>query len=77
MSVLVDWRCMPCPHHRSDEDRGIDRREFMKSALAIGGTSALAAAKARAHDDAPHGTPAPGTDDPDSLPDRQYAWTTS
>lgn len=74
MSVLVDWRCMPCPHHRSDEDRGIDRREFMKPALAIGGTSALAAAKARAHDDAPHGTPAPGTDDPDSLPDRQYAW---
>ncbi len=46
----------------------------MKSALAIGGTSALAAAKARAHEDAPHGEPAPGTGDPDSLPDRQYAW---
>lgn len=35
---------MPCPHHSvaSNKDRGIDRREFVKAAVAIGGASALA-----------------------------------
>ena len=72
---------MPCPRHSvtSDEDRGIDRREFMKTALAIGGTSALAAARVRAHGDGGedgdgHVNLPPGTDDPESLPNRQYAW---
>ena len=66
---------MPCPHRHSsnDEDSGIDRREFMKAAVAIGGASALATARARAHGDS-HDEPPGGTDDPDSLPDRQYAW---
>lgn len=65
---------MPCPHHSSasSADRGIDRREFMKAALAIGGSSASMAAKARAHGDG-HDQPAPGSDDQD-LPARQYAW---
>lgn len=65
---------MPCPHRRSsgDEDQGIDRRDFMKAAVAIGGVSALATAKARM-DDGPDGPPV-GTADHDSLPTRQYAW---
>lgn len=42
----------------------------MKAALAIGGTSALMAAKARAHND--HDQPTPGPND--DLPARQYAW---
>lgn len=69
---------MPCPHSRSaaDDDHGVDRREFMKAAVAIGGTSALSAARAHAHGDSDHDndTLPPGTDDFDSLPDRQYAW---
>lgn len=51
----------------------------MKAALAIGGTSALAAAQARAHgeggeDGDGHEAPPQGTDDHDSLSDRQYGW---
>lgn len=67
---------MPCPHHRSsdDEDHGVDRREFMKAALAIGGTSALASVQARAHGDGHDDAPPTGTDDTSSLPDRQYGW---
>ena len=66
---------MGCPVHRSSEDDegGVDRREFMKAALVIGGTGALAAAKARAGSG--DGKLAPsGTSDTSSLPDRQYAW---
>ncbi|MCT9095172.1 Tat pathway signal protein [Haloarchaeobius sp. HME9146] len=59
---------MPCPHSRStdDEDHGIERREFMKTALAIGGTSAMFAAKARGEPVLQGST--------EGLPERQYAW---
>lgn len=66
---------MPCPHSSGSDgtDDGIDRRDFMKAALAIGGPSALAAAEARAHGDS-HSGPSEGTDTPESLPERQFAW---
>jgi hypothetical protein len=48
--------------------RGIDRREFLKAALVIGGTGALSACVAREGEvDVPRG-------DPDALPERQFAW---
>ncbi|MBX0321807.1 Tat pathway signal protein [Halomicroarcula sp. F13] len=50
-------------------DRGISRREFAKSAVAIGGTAALAACLDRGAPDVPE-----GADDPASLPARQHAW---
>ncbi|GGN85518.1 DUF7405 family protein [Haloarcula pellucida] len=50
-------------------DRGISRREFAKSAVAIGGTAALAACLDRGTPDVPE-----GTDDIASLPARQHAW---
>jgi len=50
-------------------ERGISRREFAKSAVAIGGTAALAACLDRGS-----GTVPKGTDDPSSLPERQHAW---
>jgi hypothetical protein len=49
-------------------ERGISRREFAKSAVAIGGTAALAACLDRGAPEAPEGG------DPESLPDRQHAW---
>jgi hypothetical protein len=50
-------------------DRGISRREFGKSAVAIGGTAALAACLDRFDSpDIPEGT------DPASLPARQHEW---
>jgi hypothetical protein len=49
--------------------RGIDRRAFLKSAVAIGGASALAACLDRETDAIPR-----GTDDPSTLPRRQHAW---
>ena len=50
-------------------DRGISRREFAKSAVAIGGTAALAACLDRfGAPDVPEGT------DPATLPARQHAW---
>jgi hypothetical protein len=49
--------------------RGISRREFAKSAVAIGGTAALAACLDRFGDpDVPSGT------DPATLPNRQHEW---
>ncbi|GGM65238.1 hypothetical protein J2752_000325 [Halarchaeum rubridurum] len=50
-------------------DRGIERRAFVKSALAIGGASALAACLDRGGGDAdvPTGSP-------DARPERQHAW---
>ncbi len=66
-----------------DSSRGIDRREFVKAAVAIGGTSALSACldAERSTETGPatdEGTGAPsfptGTDDPAALPDRQHAW---
>ncbi len=50
--------------------RGISRREFAKSAVAIGGVSALAACLDRSSG----GTVPAGIDDPANLPDRQHAW---
>ncbi|GGL22830.1 Tat pathway signal protein [Halarchaeum grantii] len=48
--------------------RGIDRRAFVKSALAIGGASALSACLDRTDDtDVPQGSA-------ESLPERQHAW---
>ena len=50
-------------------DRGISRRDFAKSAVAIGGASALAACLDRfGSPDVPSGT------DPANLPARQHAW---
>jgi hypothetical protein len=48
----------------------IDRREFCKAAVAIGGTGALSACLDLGFDE-----PIPtGVEDPSSLPDRQHAW---
>ena len=52
------------------DERGIPRRAFLKSAVAIGGASALAACMER---ETEISVPS-GTDDPASLPDRQHAW---
>jgi len=50
-------------------NRGIDRRAFVKSALAIGGASALSACLDRSDDaDVPMGSPG-------AHPERQHAWT--
>lgn len=51
-------------------ERGISRRDFLKSAVAIGGTAALAACVDR------FGRPdvAQGPDDLSTLPSRQHAW---
>ncbi|WP_423751008.1 DUF7405 family protein [Salinirarus marinus] len=50
-------------------DRGIPRRAFLRSAVAIGGASALAACLDRESVDVPT-----GPDDLSTLPDRQHAW---
>ncbi|WP_435157647.1 DUF7405 family protein [Haladaptatus sp. DFWS20] len=54
----------------SDSTRGIPRREFMKAAVAIGGSAALSACLDRG------GMPdvEQGPDDLSSLPKRQHAW---
>ncbi|WP_435320146.1 DUF7405 family protein [Haloarchaeobius sp. TZWSO28] len=56
------------------DNRGIPRREFVKSAVAIGGTAALAACldRERSGDDA--AAIPTGTDDPTSLPRGQHSW---
>lgn len=51
------------------DSRGVSRRAFLKSAVAIGGASALAACMDREDADVPT-----GVDDPASLPERQHAW---
>jgi hypothetical protein len=62
--------CMPCSHANGNTDQmRIDRREFMKSAVAIGGLNALAAVNERTET-----SPPAGTDDVSSLPNRQFAW---
>ncbi|WP_114576600.1 Tat pathway signal protein [Saliphagus sp. LR7] len=48
---------------------GISRRAFVRSAVAIGGASALAACLDRASEDLPQ-----ASTDPDALPERQHAW---
>lgn len=49
--------------------RGIPRRQFVKSAVAIGGAAALSACLGRERPDLPT-----GPDDLSSLPTRQHAW---
>jgi len=51
------------------DSRGVSRRAFLKSAVAIGGASALAACMDREDADVPG-----GVDDPATLPERQHAW---
>ncbi|MCG1002592.1 MULTISPECIES: hypothetical protein [Halobacterium] len=51
------------------DSRGVSRRAFLKSAVAIGGASALAACVDREDAEIPA-----GIDDPASLPERQHAW---
>jgi hypothetical protein len=51
------------------ETRGVGRRAFLKSAVAIGGASALAACMDREDPSIPA-----GVEDPSSLPVRQHAW---
>ncbi|NHN43562.1 Tat pathway signal protein [Halorubellus sp. JP-L1] len=53
------------------DGRGLDRREFAKAAVAIGGASALSACLDRL----PGGREIPTGGDPSSLPDRQHAWS--
>ena len=49
--------------------RGVSRREFVKAAVAIGGSAALSACLGRENPDLPQ-----GPDDPSGLPRRQHAW---
>jgi len=51
------------------ENRGVSRRAFLQSAVAIGGASALAACMDREDVSVPA-----GVEDPGSLPSRQHAW---
>lgn len=51
------------------DERGVSRRAFIKSAVAIGGASALAACQEREDASVPT-----GTGDPSTLPERQHAW---
>lgn len=57
----------------AQRNRGIDRRTFVKAAVAIGGSAALSACMARV---GPPDLPQ-GTDDPSTLPERQHAWNGS
>ncbi|ADQ67556.1 hypothetical protein C499_18474 [Halogeometricum borinquense DSM 11551] len=50
-------------------ERGASRRTFLKSAVALGGATALSACMSRNDEPIPA-----GTDDPSSLPKRQHAW---
>ncbi|MFB6218392.1 MAG: hypothetical protein ABEH77_04295 [Halobacteriaceae archaeon] len=68
---------MPCPHAPSGGEgrdggwgrsQGLDRRDFVKAALAIGGSSALSACMER------QGPLEVGSGDPGSVPRRQFAW---
>ncbi|WP_435116976.1 DUF7405 family protein [Halolamina sp. C58] len=53
------------------DSHGIDRREFVKSAVAIGGAAALSACLNRGPEiDVPRGPEAPGS----AFPERQHAW---
>jgi len=51
------------------DERGIPRREFLKSAIAIGGAAAFSACLGREEVDVPT-----GPDDLSSYPQRQHAW---
>lgn len=61
---------MPCEHaQQNKKEERLDRRDFMKAAVAIGGVSAASAIASRMD-----GGPPTGTDNHGTLPDRQYAW---
>lgn len=61
---------MPCPHASPEALSALSRRDFVKSALAIGGGGALSACVDRqGMPDVPQ-----GPSDPSRLPDRQFAW---
>jgi hypothetical protein len=53
-------------------DAGLSRRDFVKAAVAIGGSAALAACQGREEVDL-----STGPDDPSTLPARQHAWNDS
>ncbi|WP_254538837.1 Dyp-type peroxidase [Halomarina litorea] len=53
----------------SNTSRGVSRRAFVKSAVAIGGASALSACLDREEPDIPR-----GPEDLSSIPQRQFAW---
>lgn len=59
-----------------DRSRGIPRREFVKSAVAIGGSSALSACADRESTATPDDGPSVpnGSEDLSTLPERQHAW---
>ncbi|WP_435361775.1 DUF7405 family protein [Haloarchaeobius sp. DFWS5] len=62
----------------AEDSRGLSRRTLVQAALAIGGTSALAACQEAEHgpDDQTDETPdyPRGVEDRSNLPDRQHAW---
>ncbi|MEZ3115257.1 Tat pathway signal protein [Halobaculum sp. MBLA0147] len=59
----------------TDLDDSLPRREFLKAAVAAGGTAALSACVGRlAGDDTATPPPIPTGDGPDAHPDRQHAW---
>ena len=62
----------------ADDSRGLSRRDLAKAALAIGGTSALAACQEAERAPSEGETDQPeyprGVEDPAELPDRQHAW---
>jgi hypothetical protein len=74
---------MPCPHRSGSSDRDDDaddsRREFLKAAVAIGGTTALSACAQRVgRSEGTTTTEFPqGPDALSSLPERQHAWADS
>ncbi|SDR42155.1 DUF7405 family protein [Natronobacterium texcoconense] len=51
----------------------LPRRDYLRTLVAVGGAGALAACLETVRNDAERTIPA-GTDDPDSLPERQHAW---
>ncbi|WP_137284536.1 DUF7405 family protein [Halorussus salinisoli] len=66
---------MPCPH-TSGEVSGNSRREFLKAAVAIGGTNALSACLQKESGSADIATQQypQGPSDLSTLPERQHAW---
>ena len=57
-----------------EPDDSLPRREFVKAAVAVGGTAGLSACLDRLASDPGTATEAVPTGDPDARPDRQHAW---
>ncbi len=64
---------MGCPHFDRRRDSGPTRRDFLRTAIAIGGTSAMAACLEQEEALELPELP-PGEDDPSTLPERQHSW---